>query len=174
MNFKISGARASGFAVAAGLSAFAIPQQARAEEAPEQFEAGDNASGEILVTARKREESLQDVPVAITAVSGETLSRQQINRVSDFSAKLPNFTAVQQNTRVSGLYVRGLGGNANNDGAESGVGLIVKDGGGKVIEQGTMDKTSKYTFKKPEGAYMVVFDAGEGHKIEIDGKKILE
>ena len=56
----------------------------------------------------------------------------------------------------------------------SGVGLIVKDGGGKVIEQGTMDKTSKYTFKKPEGAYMVVFDAGEGHKIEIDGKKILE
>ena len=56
----------------------------------------------------------------------------------------------------------------------SGVGLIVKDGSGKVLEQGAMDKTSKYTFKKPEGAYAVVFDAGEGHKIEIDGKKILE
>ncbi|MHC1790327.1 hypothetical protein [Solidesulfovibrio sp.] len=56
----------------------------------------------------------------------------------------------------------------------SGVGLIVKDGSGKVIEQGAMDKTSKYTFKKPEGAYSVVYDAGEGHKIEIDGKKILE
>ena len=56
----------------------------------------------------------------------------------------------------------------------SGVGLIVKDGSGKVLEQGAMDKTSKYTFKKPEGAYAVVFDAGEGHKIAIDGKKILE
>ena len=56
----------------------------------------------------------------------------------------------------------------------SGVALIVKDGSGKVLEQGAMDKTSKYTFKKPEGAYLVVFDAGEGHKIEIDGKKILE
>ncbi len=56
----------------------------------------------------------------------------------------------------------------------SGVALIVKDGSGKVIEQGAMDKTSKYTFKKPESAYMVVFDAGEGHRIEIDGKKILE
>lgn len=56
----------------------------------------------------------------------------------------------------------------------SGVSLTVKDGGGKVIEQGAMDKTSKYTFKKPAGAYVVVFEAGEGHKIEIDGKKILE
>ncbi len=83
----------------------------------------DNA--EILVTARRREERLQDVPVAITAVSGNALAEQHLYRVADFAAKLPNFAAVQQNTRVSGLYVRGLGGNANNDGAESGVGLIV-------------------------------------------------
>jgi iron complex outermembrane receptor protein len=81
--------------------------------------------GDILVTARRREERLQDVPVAITAVSGSELASQHVYRVADFAAKLPNFAAVQQNTRVSGLYVRGLGGNANNDGAESGVGLIV-------------------------------------------------
>lgn len=80
---------------------------------------------EILVTARRREERLQDVPIAISAVRGEELAEQHIYRVADLAAKLPNFTAVQQNTRVSGLYVRGLGGNANNDGAESGVGLIV-------------------------------------------------
>lgn len=80
---------------------------------------------EILVTARKRQERLQDVPVAISAISGAELSTQQLVRVADFTAKLPNFTAVQQNTRVSGLYVRGLGGNASNDGAESGVGMIV-------------------------------------------------
>lgn len=86
-------------------------------------QAQDN--GEILVTARRREERLQDVPVAITAVSGDELATQHVYRVADFAAKLPNFAAVQQNTRVSGLYVRGLGGNANNDGAESGVGLIV-------------------------------------------------
>lgn len=87
--------------------------------------AAQSQNGEILVTARRREERLQDVPVAITAVSGETLAEQHIYRVADFAAKLPNFAAVQQNTRVSGLYIRGLGGNANNDGAESGVGLIV-------------------------------------------------
>lgn len=83
------------------------------------------ADGEILVTARRREERLQDVPLPITAVSGDDLNVQHLDRIADFAAKLPNFSAVQQNTRVSGLYVRGLGGNANNDGAESGVGLIV-------------------------------------------------
>ncbi|MFT3965441.1 MAG: TonB-dependent receptor [Sphingobium sp.] len=88
-------------------------------------EAEEAGSGEILVTARRREERLQDVPVAVTAVSGDTLNIQHLDRVADFAAKLPNFSAVQQNTRVSGLYVRGLGGNASNDGAESGVGLIV-------------------------------------------------
>ncbi len=89
-------------------------------------EEAQHATGqEILVTARRREEKLQDVPVAISAISGAELADQHIYRVGDFAAKLPNFAAVQQNTRVSGLYVRGLGGNASNDGAESGVGLIV-------------------------------------------------
>jgi iron complex outermembrane receptor protein len=87
---------------------------------------GAEATGaEIYVTTRHREERLQDVPVSVTAVSGDTLNVQHLDRVADFAAKLPNFSAVQQNTRVSGIYVRGLGGNANNDGAESGVGLIV-------------------------------------------------
>ena len=88
-------------------------------------EEADQNGQDILITARRRDEKLQDVPLAITAVSGDELGAQHIYRVADFAAKLPNFAAVQQNTRVSGLYVRGLGGNANNDGAESGVGLIV-------------------------------------------------
>src|SRR3546814_15193393 len=46
-------------------------------------------------------------------------------RISDYAGKIPNFSALQQNTRTSGLYIRGVGGNANNDGAEPGVGLIV-------------------------------------------------
>ncbi|WP_448661998.1 TonB-dependent receptor [Sphingomonas sp. CJ20] len=105
---------------AAGAPAAADPTVDDKDVGPELQDSSD-----ILVTARRREERLQDVPVAITAVSGDTLGAQHIYRVADFAAKLPNFAAVQQNTRVSGLYIRGLGGNANNDGAESGVGLIV-------------------------------------------------
>ncbi len=102
------------------VSAGAAVTDEAAEAAPAVEESED-----ILITARRRDERLQDVPIAISAVSGDTLQTQHIDRIADFAAKLPNFSAVQQNTRVSGLYVRGLGGNANNDGAESGVGLIV-------------------------------------------------
>ena len=124
MTIKGFAAGSSRIAILAGLGLLGAP--VLAEPVADADAAADaEAAGDIIVTARKRDERLQDVPVAISTISGDTLSRQQINRVSDFSAKLPNFHAVQQNTRVSGLYVRGLGGNANNDGAESGVGLIV-------------------------------------------------
>lgn len=56
----------------------------------------------------------------------------------------------------------------------SGVQMRVEDGSGKVLIQGKMDADSEFVFKKPSGAYKVVFDAGEGHVIEIDGKEIVE
>jgi len=104
-----------------------------ADEAPAAPVADDAATsaadavdgGTITVTARHREESLQEVPLAISAVSGAELTTKRIERINEFAIKVPNFSALQQNTRVSGLYVRGLGGNASNDGAEGGVGLIV-------------------------------------------------
>jgi hypothetical protein len=56
----------------------------------------------------------------------------------------------------------------------SGVQMRVEDGSGKVLIKGKMDENSEYTFDKPAGAYKVVFDAGEGHVIEVDGKEIIE
>ena len=92
-----------------------------AEAAAEAAGAGD----EIIVTARHRADRLQDVPPAISSIAGGELNAQHLDRVSDYTVKVPNFGAIQQNTRVSGLYIRGVGGNASNDGAEGGVGLIV-------------------------------------------------
>ncbi|GHC86363.1 TonB-dependent receptor [Novosphingobium pokkalii] len=106
-----------------------VPAAATGEQAP--APAADPGSpevpdaGAITVTARHREEKLQAVPLAISAVSGAELTSKRIERVSEFALRVPNFSALQQNTRVSGLYIRGLGGNASNDGAEGGVGLIV-------------------------------------------------
>jgi hypothetical protein len=56
----------------------------------------------------------------------------------------------------------------------SGVQMRVEDPGGKVLIESKMDEFSEFTFKKPSGAYKVVFDAGEGHAVEIDGKDIIE
>ncbi|PIE74642.1 MAG: hypothetical protein CSA18_04105 [Deltaproteobacteria bacterium] len=56
----------------------------------------------------------------------------------------------------------------------SGVEMKVLDKNGKVLFKGKMDEFSEYSFKKPDKEYKVVFDAGPGHKIEIDSKKIGE
>jgi hypothetical protein len=56
----------------------------------------------------------------------------------------------------------------------SGVQMRVEDKNGKVLIKGKMDEDSEYTFDKPSGPYKVIFDAGEGHAIEVDGKEIVE
>ena len=56
----------------------------------------------------------------------------------------------------------------------SGVKMSVLDGSGKVLVEGRMDKDSEYTFDKPEGSYKVVFDAGDGHNVEVEGSKIVQ
>lgn len=80
---------------------------------------------QIIVTARRREEKLQDTPISVSVISGRTLTTERLDRVADYSAKIANFAALQQNARVSTLTIRGVGGNANSDGSEAGVGLIV-------------------------------------------------
>lgn len=56
----------------------------------------------------------------------------------------------------------------------SGVQMRVEKSNGDVIVKGKMNEDSEYTFDKPAGAYRVLFDAGEGHIIKIDGKEIVE
>lgn len=56
----------------------------------------------------------------------------------------------------------------------SGVQMRVEKNGGAVLLKGKMDEDSEFTFDKPAEGYKVVFDAGEGHVIEIDGKEIVE
>jgi hypothetical protein len=56
----------------------------------------------------------------------------------------------------------------------SGVEMRVEDKEGKVLTKGKMDEDSEFTFEKPSGAYKVIFDAGPGHVVEVDGKEITE
>lgn len=113
------------------LAALAAAPPALASEAGAPAAAeGSDASGygpEIIVTARHREERLQEVPVAISAIGGEELGAQHLDRIADYAAKIPNFSAFATNPRVATVNIRGLGGNASNDGAEGGVGVIVDD-----------------------------------------------
>ena len=61
-----------------------------------------------------------------------------------------------------------------SDGSSAAGVRMYVEAGGKVLIEGKMDDFSEFSFDKPAGAYKVVFDAGEGHAIEIEGKDILE
>ncbi|MGC6330314.1 TonB-dependent receptor [Rhizorhabdus sp. FW153] len=68
--------------------------------------ADDNAAGDIVVTAQKRAERLIDVPVAISAISADTLTSQNINRLSEYFDRVPGLQ--YSNQRVAGLALRGV------------------------------------------------------------------
>ena len=66
---------------------------------------------EIIVTAQKRSQSLQDVPIAITAISQEMLENQNIYDVLDLQKAVPSLTIVQGYNRANGvpMIIRGMG-----------------------------------------------------------------
>ncbi|WP_207263885.1 hypothetical protein [Desulfovibrio sp. Huiquan2017] len=56
----------------------------------------------------------------------------------------------------------------------SGVKIHVTDGSGKSLIETNMNQDSEVTFKKPAAGYMVIFDGGEGHTVEVNGTDIVE
>ena len=63
----------------------------------------------IIVTAQRTSERLQDVPIAVSAFSGEALERQQIKNTSDLQLTLPNVTFTKTNFTSSSFTIRGIG-----------------------------------------------------------------
>lgn len=64
---------------------------------------------ELVVTAQKRSENLQDVPISITAVTADSLARSQITTLGGLQTLTPNFQ-VSDNVSVRTVYIRGVGG----------------------------------------------------------------
>jgi outer membrane receptor protein involved in Fe transport len=69
----------------------------------------DTGIEEIVVTAQRQAESLQDVPVAVSAFTAESLERQQIENSSDLQLTLPNVTYTKTNFTSSSFTIRGIG-----------------------------------------------------------------
>ncbi len=70
---------------------------------------GAGAIEEVVVTARKRDESLQDVPIAITAFTEATIERAGIERPADFISLIPNVTIVDTaNVGDTQVAIRGI------------------------------------------------------------------
>ncbi len=101
---------ASLFAFAAALAA--APTVAAQDGAPAEVAAED--SDAIVVTAQKRAENIQDVPISIAAVSGETLETANVTTVLELGRVATNFQTVRSsNTGSTRIGIRGVGSLAN-------------------------------------------------------------
>ena len=79
---------------------------------------------EVIVTAQKREEGIEDVPISISVVSGQTMDNFNIGAAEELEAYLPNF-AVKDTPANNEIYVRGLGSPSGSLSLEQSVGLFV-------------------------------------------------
>ena len=81
---------------------------------------------EIIVTATKIERSMQDIPVAVTAITGDNIQDAGIKDMFDLQTNAPGLIMGQsQTTTTSNFSIRGIGTSSNNFGLESSVGLYV-------------------------------------------------
>lgn len=111
---------------ALSMLAFAPAAFAQDANAPEATATSDD---EIIVTARRRDERLIDVPVAITAYSGEALSKAGAIDITDIGQTTPNTTLeVSRGTNSTlSAFIRGVGQQDPVSGFEQGVGLYLDD-----------------------------------------------
>ena len=105
---------------------------------------------QVIVTARRREESLQDVPVAITALTADQLLEQNVRTLEDMTAYAPNIkvNAGRATTSTINAYIRGVGQNDPLWGFEPGVGIYLDD----------------VYIARPQGALLDVYDV---ERIEV-------
>ncbi|MFA7596471.1 MAG: TonB-dependent receptor [Novosphingobium sp.] len=113
-----------------GLSTHGPAWAQGSESAPSSPQAAptfDEPSGnEIVVTATKREVTLQDVPVAVTVTTAETIERANIRDIQDLQTVVPALRVVQlQSAANTNFFIRGFGNGANNVGIEPSVGVFV-------------------------------------------------
>jgi iron complex outermembrane receptor protein len=80
----------------------------------------------LVVTASKRAEDIQDVPMSVSAVSGDYLEKSGITSVPELSRFIPSVNIVQSNNnRNTTVFVRGIGTSGTNPGIESSVGIFI-------------------------------------------------
>ena len=87
----------------------------------------DIALEEIIVTAQKREQNLQDVPVAVSVVTAADIESRSIVQFSEILHGLPNTAIVQNSSAKPRINVRGVTSATLNAGVESGVGVQIDD-----------------------------------------------
>jgi len=123
-----------GFAAAAALAGASGAAAADADSAPETSDgaAADASEGVIMVTARRREESLLETPIAVSAFSAEQLADRQIQQTSDLERITPSLQfkpagQLSGNSASSVVFIRGVGQLDPTAAVDPGVGIYLDE-----------------------------------------------
>ena len=120
----------SGLAIAVALASSVWANSTLAEETVERSSGFNAIVEEVVVTARRREEGLQDAPIAISAYTGDSLDYRGITTLDEISRFAPSLT-LENNPSFGGasnsaaIYLRGVGQKEFLPTTEPGVGLYV-------------------------------------------------
>ena len=138
--------------LAAAVASVATGLPARAADA-----APATALEEVIVTARKREENVQNIPVAITALSAKQLEHFSLHSIEEISANTPQLS-VTRGSSGSGatISLRGIGSSYTSIGIEQSVAVNVDGvyyGQGRIINEGFFDMKQVEILKGPQALF---------------------
>jgi outer membrane receptor protein involved in Fe transport len=131
MNYSLPVTLRAALYAGAAVSSLGVSTMASAQEdvAQPATDAPADEAGEgndIIVTASKREQTLQDVPIAVSVTTAETIERAQIRDIKDLGSVVPSLrVGDRQSSQNATFYIRGFGNGANNPGIEPSVGVFI-------------------------------------------------
>ncbi|MDO5504849.1 MAG: TonB-dependent receptor [Pseudoxanthomonas suwonensis] len=100
--------------------------QARAQQQAEDPSQPRDTLSTITVTAQKREQAMQDVPISVTALSEQLLKDTGVSDIKDLQVLVPGLTVTStQNEAITTARIRGIGTVGDNVGLESSVGVVI-------------------------------------------------
>ena len=113
-----------GILSACSVLALSIPAAALAQDG---LAEDPGSLGDIIVTAQRRSESLQNVPIAITVANADTLAAARVENISNIQAISPSvsFRATNNSATTANLMIRGLGTIGNSRSFEGSVGVFI-------------------------------------------------
>ena len=165
----------------------------------QQEEGASSILEEITVTARRREESLQDTPIALSAFNADMMRSMGVTNSRDIARFTPNLQSISQGglggNFQDNISIRGLGANREFPDTEQSVGIYIDDvffprSAGNVVEvvqlervevlrgpQGTlfgrnsMSGTIRYVTRKPSGEFGSDVEAtfGSLNRVDVEG-----
>jgi outer membrane receptor protein involved in Fe transport len=136
-----------------------LPRGALAQAGDQPAAAAPGAAGleEVVVTARKREENIQNIPVAATAISGAKLEEYDLASLENIAAATPELTVVRGSSGSGAdLSLRGIGSNFTSIGIEQSVAVNIDGvyyGQGRIINEGFFDMKQLEIYKGPQALF---------------------